>query len=80
MASIEQRAGTYRIVFRYGGQKYSRSLKTKHRRAAELALAQLEDNLRRADLGTLTVPPDADVASVLLSGAGWAMAGIGEGS
>ena len=67
MASLEQRNGTYRIIFRYGGQKYSRSLKTTNKRSADLALAQLEDRLRRADLGTLTLPPGADVASILLS-------------
>ncbi len=67
MASLEQRNGTYRVVFRHGGQKYSRSLKTQNKRAAELSLAQLEDNLRRVELGTLTIAADADVPSVLLS-------------
>lgn len=57
MASLEKRNGTYRIVFRCGGQKYGRSLKTESVRTAELSLAQLEDSLRRAELGTLAVPP-----------------------
>ncbi|QDV23422.1 hypothetical protein [Aureliella helgolandensis] len=55
MASLELRNGTYRVVFRYGGQKFARSLKTNQPSAAKLALARLEDNLRRVELGTLVL-------------------------
>lgn len=67
MASLEQRNGNYRIVFRFAGHKYSRSLKTDDGKAAAGSLARLEDNLRRVELGTLTVPSDADVVTFLLS-------------
>ncbi|TWU44909.1 site-specific tyrosine recombinase XerC [Novipirellula aureliae] len=67
MASLEQRNGFYRVVFRYGGQKFSRSLKTTNQRTARLTFDQLEDNLRRLELGTLILEPGADVAAVLLS-------------
>ena len=67
MASIESRNGKQRIVFYFGGQKYSRTLGQCSHKTARLALAQVEDNLRRVELGTLAVPPDADIASVLLS-------------
>jgi hypothetical protein len=67
MASLEQRNGKYRVVFRYGGQKYTRSLRTTNEKAANLSVARLEDNLRRLELGTLVVPEDADVAAFLLS-------------
>jgi hypothetical protein len=53
MASIEQRGNKFRIVFRYGGEKYSRSLRTRSRKAAEGSLARLEDNLRRLELEVL---------------------------
>ncbi|MCA9124659.1 MAG: site-specific integrase [Planctomycetaceae bacterium] len=67
MASIEQRGSSFRIVFRYDGRKYSRSLHTSDRDAAAGSLARLEDNLRRAELGTLVIPEGADVATFLLS-------------
>ena len=67
MASLEQRNGRFRIVFRFGGQKLSRSLKTKDEDDANGAFARLQDNLRRAELGHLAVPEGADVAAFLLS-------------
>lgn len=67
MASLEKRNDSYRIVFRFDGQKFSRSLKTNNEKSATLSLARLEDNLRRLELGTLTVEPEDDIVSVLLS-------------
>ncbi len=67
MASIELRNGTFRIVFRYGGQKFARSLKTTELSEANLALARLQDNLRRVQLGTLVIEPGADLATYLPS-------------
>jgi len=42
MASLEHRAGKYRVVFRFGGKKSTRSLKTKSERAATSSLARWE--------------------------------------
>ena len=67
MASIENRGSTYRIIFRDHGRKFSRSLHTRSEKTALGALARLEDNLRRLELGTLLVPEGADVATFLLS-------------
>jgi integrase len=67
MASLEKRANNFRIVFRFGGRKFSRALKTRSDKAAAGCLARLEDNLRRLELGTLALPAGADVASFLLS-------------
>jgi integrase len=67
MASLENRNSSFRIVFRFAGQKYSRSLRTRSEKAAQASLARLEDNLRRLELGTLQLPDDSDVASFLLS-------------
>lgn len=53
MASLERRNGSFRIVFRYAGRKFGRSLKTANEKAATACLARLEDNLRRLELGTL---------------------------
>jgi len=62
MASLEKRKGSYRVVFRYAGKKFSTSLKTKSRTAATASVARLEDNLRRLELGTLSLPDEADLA------------------
>lgn len=67
MASLEQRGNSFRIVFRYAGVKYARSLETKNERTAQAALARLEDNLHRLHIGTLEAPPADDLAAFLLA-------------
>jgi integrase len=67
MASIERRGDSFRIVFRFNGQKFSRSLKTRSQKEATASLARLEDNLRRLELGTLPLPEHADLGTFLLS-------------
>ena len=67
MASLEQRSGHFRVVFRFAGRKFNRSLKTANRTEAAASLARLEDNLRRLELGTLVLPDHTDLASFLLS-------------
>ncbi len=67
MASLEQRNEIYRIVFRFGGEKFSRSLKTKSKAAAELALAQIKDGLHRLKSGLLELAPGDDIVTTLLS-------------
>ena len=67
MATLEKRSGKYRIVFRFNGAKYSRSLKTDNQTNAEACLARVEDNLHRLQIGTLALPDVADVVSFLLS-------------
>ena len=53
MPSLEKRNGKYRVVFRFGGQKFTRSLRTGSEKAALTSLERLDDNLRRLELGTL---------------------------
>ena len=67
MASIEQRGKSFRIIFRFDGQRYTRSLHTRSEKIAVTALHRLEDNLRRVELGTLSIPESVDVADFLLS-------------
>ncbi|WP_428305384.1 tyrosine-type recombinase/integrase [Lacipirellula sp.] len=67
MASLEKRGSAYRIVFRYAGIKYARSLETKSEKTAQAALARLEDNLHRLQLGTLQAPEHGDLAGFLLA-------------
>ncbi len=67
MASLEKRKGGYRVVFRYAGRKYSRSLITSHLTAARASVARLEDTLRRMELGLMSPPPEVDLCEFLLS-------------
>lgn len=67
MASLENRTGTFNVVFRFGGKKFTRSLGTKKRREANARLTRLEENIRLVESGRMTIPDDADVATFLLS-------------
>src|SRR5262249_36771502 len=67
MAWLEKRANRYRIVFRYGNQKYFQSLKKADEKEAYGCLARLEENLRLVERGRLVVPPGADLGIFLLS-------------
>ncbi|MEM7477681.1 MAG: DUF3596 domain-containing protein [Planctomycetota bacterium] len=67
MASIEKRGKSFRVIFRYDGQRYTRSLHTRLEKVAISSLLRLEDNLRRVELGTQEVPEEVDPADFLLS-------------
>jgi len=67
MASIVERGDSLHVVFRFGGRRFSRSLKTSVRRQAEGALARLIENLSLVERGRLIVPMGADVPTFLLS-------------
>lgn len=67
MASLENRNGSYRVVFRYAGRRFSSSLGTTRSTEARACVARLDDNLRRVELGLIAVPSGADIAAFLLS-------------
>src|SRR4051812_34857370 len=67
MATIEKRGNSFRLVFRFAGKRFRRSLKTNDHTAAQSALARLKDNLRRVELGLLDVPGNADIMTFLVS-------------
>jgi hypothetical protein len=67
MPSLENRNGSYRVVFRLLGRKFSRTLRTRNAKTARGTFARLEDNLRRVELGTLVIPSGANVPTFLLS-------------
>lgn len=68
MPHLELRNQIYRIAFRLNGQRFSRSLKTKSKQQAELALARVQDSLHRLELGLIEISPDDDLITTLLSG------------
>ena len=67
MASLENRTGYFSIVFRFGGSKFTRSLKTNSKREAQGRKLRLEENIRLVESGRLEIPANADVATFLLS-------------
>jgi len=68
MASLQKiSTGHYHITFRFAGQRYKRSLKTKRRAEADARRVRLEDTLRLVESGRIDVPEDVDIASFLLA-------------
>ena len=67
MAWLQKIEGNFHISFRFGGQKFKRSLKTKISTEAHTRKARLEETIRLVESGRMDVPNDADVATFLLS-------------
>jgi len=67
MASLDLRNGTYSVVFRFGGKKFSRSLKTSNLPEAETRRLNLERTIREVMEGRKEIPDGADVPIFLLS-------------
>jgi len=68
MASVQRDpGGNFHVTFRFGGQRFKRSLKTKHQRKAIAAASHVEENIRLVEAGRLKLPDDVDIAIFLLS-------------
>src|ERR1700686_1792051 len=67
MASLEKRGKKYRIIFCVHGQRHYVSLRTAKLDQAEKFQKRLEANLADVLAGSLSIPPDADVGTFLLS-------------
>jgi len=59
--------GLYHVGFRYGGQKFKKTLRTRDARTAHSRLHRIEENIRLVESGRLVVPDDADLGTFLLS-------------
>ena len=68
MASIEKRGGKYRVIFRYEGKKYGRSVGTDKLQKAQIVKAQVERNMEIVSIGVLEVPAGCDVFDFFLTG------------
>ena len=69
MASLEQRNGKFRLVFRFNGQKFSRTIETESESAAVTLKGSLEQRLKL--IKTKMVPPPSendDIAEYLIHG------------
>ncbi|MCA9218122.1 MAG: site-specific integrase [Planctomycetales bacterium] len=68
MAWLEpQPNGIFHIAFRYKGEKFKKSLRTRCEHAASTRLTRVEENMRLVESGRLEVSPDVDIAAFLLS-------------
>ena len=61
MASLEKRNHSFRVVFMYGGKRYSYSLKTDRREEAEALRGGVEKTLMRLGQNLLQLPVGADI-------------------
>src|SRR5215471_3524558 len=62
----EQINGRFKIVFRYKGEKFKKSLKTTNRSVAEGLLGTLEERQGLLERGQIPLPPGADLGLFLL--------------
>lgn len=71
MASLEldPTSGRYRVRFRYAGQEFKRSVRTKRKRVAMASLGQVEETLRLLEFGITEVPPETEPGDFIVSGA-----------
>jgi integrase len=68
MAWLEHdRSGNFHLCFRLGERKFKKSLKTKDERSAGAACTRVEENIRLLEMGRLSIPVGANVATFLLS-------------
>lgn len=67
MAFLEKRGKVYHAVFRYGGRRYSTTLKTEADDEAEALLGGVEKTLLRLRQGLLVLPEGGDVLSFVLT-------------
>jgi hypothetical protein len=69
MAWLEQHptSSRFKICFRWGRQQFKRTVKTTNRSEAQAILLRLEENIGLVERGRLAIPPEADIATFLLS-------------
>lgn len=68
MAWLEQtKSGVYHIAFRYDGQKFKRSLRTRDAHTANARLHRVDENILLVESGRLVVPENVDLGAFLLS-------------
>ena len=69
MASLLQDRASrcFHVRFRYAGQSYKRSLKTRDKREAKTVLSSVDETIRLIERGRLEMPPDADPGVFILS-------------
>lgn len=59
--------GIYQVSFRFGGQRYKKSLKTKDEIKAVARKVRIEETIQLVEEGRLDLPDEADIPTFLLS-------------
>ncbi|MCA9014466.1 MAG: site-specific integrase [Planctomycetaceae bacterium] len=67
MAWLEKKGDTYQISFRFAGQRYKKSLKTKEESKAEARKTRIEETIQLVEQGRLDLPENVDIPTFLLS-------------
>jgi integrase len=69
MATIikDPKSGNWRVAFRYGGQQFTRSLKTEDEREADAIKGRIEETLTLVQRGRIVVPEGADPGTFIVS-------------
>jgi integrase len=65
---VDEKSGTYRILFRFGGKQYHKSLQTADEIKAKGLQASIDETLHDLKRGRLTLPSDADFWTFVFSG------------
>ena len=64
---LDPKSKRYRIRFRYQGQEFKRSLRTKTEKEARAIKGRIEETISLIERGRLEVPEDADPATFILT-------------
>jgi integrase len=69
MASLflDQESGNFYVRFRYGGRSFKRSLDTNNQKLARAHVARVEETLMLLGHGRLSIPPQADPVTFILT-------------
>ncbi|MCA9193502.1 MAG: tyrosine-type recombinase/integrase, partial [Planctomycetales bacterium] len=68
MAGIEQRSGRFNVIFRFGGKRFVRSLKTSDEGQAIRRRDEIQETIDLVERGKLQIPLGAEVVTFLMSG------------
>lgn len=67
MAGLQQRGGSFRLIFRHNGKQFSLPIGKVSPEEAEAKAGQVDYLLLRIKQGLLTVPPGVDVTEFLMN-------------
>ena len=67
MAGLELRNGRYKVIVRFGGKRFVRSLKTDKEKDAVTKKLRIEETLKLIESGRIELPRDVDFMTFLLS-------------
>jgi len=67
-ATLQERNGSYRVLFRHGGRRHTFTIGKVEPREADLIAADVDRGLLRIEQRLLKVPPDVDLVAFVRAG------------